>query len=276
MLLGRPWVVDGGLASALQDDGFSVDGHPLWSARILATNPGAVRKVHTTFLEAGADIIITASYQASIPGFQDHLGTTQDEAERIMNTSVSLAKEAIQEYESKFTDKVRKLLVAGSIGPYGACQADGSEYTGAYMCKVTPEYLKEWHRPRMAALDSQHTNYGDDFGEAVKKCHERAVDQLIAVGLNCTPPQYVTSLLEKADTSLPSPSILPRVVYPNSGEEWVAGKGWAGRSAHWPFLNEVKKWQVLGASVIGGCCRLRPNDIRDIASVVAPISKRDI
>nr|XP_045600190.1 homocysteine S-methyltransferase YbgG-like [Procambarus clarkii]XP_045600193.1 homocysteine S-methyltransferase YbgG-like [Procambarus clarkii] len=309
MLRGRPWILDGGLASTLQEDGFSVDGDPLWSARILATNPDAIKKVHASFLEAGADIITTASYQASIVGFKDHLGTTEDEARRLMDLSVELAQEAIHEYSSTLHNEGKKVLVAGSIGPYGACQADGSEYTGAYVSKVTPEDMKEWHRPRMAALissgvdllaietipaleealtilnllrefpdirawlsfsckDGKYTNYGDNFGEAAKKCYEMAGDQLVAVGVNCSPPQYITSLLEKANLSLPPPSILPRVVYPNSGEEWIAGKGWANGSK-WPYDNEVKKWFSLGASVIGGCCRLGPRDIRIIASTVA-------
>ena len=40
--------------------------------------------------------------------------------------------------------------MAGSVGPYGAAQADGSEYRGDYGLSVTQ--LRAWHRPRIAAL----------------------------------------------------------------------------------------------------------------------------
>ncbi|XP_071527944.1 homocysteine S-methyltransferase YbgG-like [Panulirus ornatus] len=310
MLRGHQWIVDGGLGSTLQETGFSVNGDPLWSARVLATNPHAIKQVHASFLDAGAEIIITASYQASISGLCNHLQITQEEARKLMKLSVSLAQEAVQEYCAKISDKSKKPLVAGSIGPYGACQANGSEYTGAYVSKVTSEDLIEWHRPRMETLvnsgvdllaietipaqaealaildllrefpntkawlsfsckDGQHTNYGDSFGEAAKMCYEKAGDQLLAVGINCSAPQYITSLLDKANLSLPPPTVLPRVVYPDSGEKYTANKGWEGRSEKWLFLKEVKEWQKHGSSVIGGCCRLGPNDIRDIASIIA-------
>lgn len=46
MLCGRHWTLDGGLASTLQDSGFQLDGHPLWSARLLAVNPESIKEVH--------------------------------------------------------------------------------------------------------------------------------------------------------------------------------------------------------------------------------------
>ncbi|ROT75026.1 putative homocysteine S-methyltransferase 1-like isoform X1 [Penaeus vannamei] len=306
----RHWIADGGLASTLQNLGYSVDGDPLWSARLLATDPDAIKRVHKTFLEAKADMVTTASYQASISGFVKHLSITDEEAVKLMTLSVSLAREAVNEYCRENQKEGEKPLVVGSVGPYGACQADGSEYTGDYVSKMTEEQLKVWHRPRMTALvdagvdllaietipalkealavlrllkefpgvkawvtfscrDGQRTNFGDPFGEAARKCHEEAPDQLAAVGVNCSPPQHVSSLLKEANVTLPAPEVLPRVVYPNSGEEWVAGKGWEGRSTEWSYVTEVPSWLRLGATVVGGCCRIGPEDIRDIASIVA-------
>ncbi|KAK3856695.1 hypothetical protein Pcinc_019310 [Petrolisthes cinctipes] len=312
MLKGRVWVLDGGLASTLQQEGEQVDGDPLWSARLLYTNPDAIKKAHLSFLSCGANILTTASYQASIPGFTTHLGITQTQALSLIARSVSLARTAIEEFTPMSGHSaVRPLLVAGSVGPYGACQADGSEYTGAYISRISPSELKEWHRPRIEVLvgagvdllavetipaveealailellqefpgtkawvtfsckDGQHTSYGDEFGAAVQACHERGGEQLVGVGVNCSPPHYLAPLLTRANATLPSPDILPRVVYPNSGEEWVAGKGWEGRSAGTQScIKEVREWRRLGASVIGGCCRLGPPDIRIIADTLA-------
>ncbi|KAK7062931.1 hypothetical protein SK128_001602 [Halocaridina rubra] len=307
MLCGRRWVIDGGLGSALQCNGFDISSDPLWSARILVSNPDAIKEVHKSYLEAGAEILITSSYQTSVQGFRKHMGVEEEAAIEFMKQSVHLANEAVEEYYKKYRGV--KPLVAGSIGPYGACQADGSEYDGKYASHMTTEELMEWHKPRIAALtetgvnflavetipslkealavikvlrtfpvikawvsfsckDGHHTNYGDKFRESVKRCYEEGGNQLIALGTNCTPPQHISSLLQQANIALPPASVLPRVIYPNSGEKWIAGKGWEGRSTNWPYVSEISKWMSLGASVIGGCCRLGPCDIKNIAQVV--------
>ncbi|XP_050700052.1 homocysteine S-methyltransferase YbgG-like isoform X2 [Eriocheir sinensis] len=318
MLTGRMRVLDGGLASTLQASGFEVDGDPLWSARLLSTHPQAIREAHTAFLNSGAQVIESASYQASVPSLQRHLGTTAEEALGLIRLSATLATEAMEGWEEARRRRGEEeegtpRITAGSVGPYGACQADGSEYTGAYLDTVPRSELVAWHRPRVQALvgaglgllaletipglaealallevvkewpevkvwvsfsckDGQHTSYGDPFGEAVKACYERGGGQLVGVGVNCTPPELITPLLQEAASHLPPPDVLPRVVYPNSGERWVAGKGWegggGGGGGSWPFLAEVGVWGGLGARLVGGCCRLGPGDIKDIAGVV--------
>lgn len=315
-------MLDGGLASTLQSRGHQVDGDPLWSARLLSTHPHAIREVHSAFLEAGAEVLVGASYQASVQGFQKYLGTTVEEALALIRLSATLALETAQEYEERRRrrgEDGQVKVVAGSVGPYGACQADGSEYTGAYIHTVTQEELIEWHRPRMEALvgagmevvaletlpalsealallqllrefprvkawvsfsckDSQHTSFGDHFGEAVKTCYERGGDQLLGVGINCSPPQFITPLLQQAHNYLPPPHVLPRVVYPNSGEVWVAGQGWKERegASPWPYLDELGTWVGLGAKLVGGCCRLGPPDITEIATVLRALPNPDL
>ncbi|KAG0721827.1 Homocysteine S-methyltransferase YbgG [Chionoecetes opilio] len=188
-------------------------------------------------------------------------------------------------------------------GPYGACQADGSEYSGLYVHKITREELKSWHRPRIEALvsanidllaletlpalsealalvevmrefpaDAKHTSHGDLFSEAVKQCCDKAGGgrgggQLIGVGVNCTPPQHIAPLLLAAHSTLPPPHVLPRVVYPNKGEKWMPGIGWQEMEAggSWPYLGDVGTWGSLGARLLGGCCRLGPGDIKKLA-----------
>jgi homocysteine S-methyltransferase len=151
------WVVDGGLATELEKRGYNIADDPLWSARLLYSDPQAILEVHKSYLESGADIIITASYQASVDGFCQELGLTRHEALDLIGRSVAIAKEAQQLYSqrqrSEGVVKGRGLpLVAGSVGPYGACQHDGSEYTGDYVDHMTKEDLKAWHRPRVSAL----------------------------------------------------------------------------------------------------------------------------
>ena len=93
--------------------------------------------------------------QASVGGLCEHLGVDKDEALRLIRLSVTLAKEARQKFAmgpSNDHDGRSTPLVAGSVGPYGACQHDGSEYHGNYVDHMTTEKLKEWHRPRMGEL----------------------------------------------------------------------------------------------------------------------------
>jgi homocysteine S-methyltransferase len=145
----RPLVLDGGLATQLERLGADLRDE-LWSARLLIDDPGLIRRVHLDYFEAGADLAITASYQASFEGFARR-GIDRAQAVRLLHRSVAIAREAAAEHASK-TGTIP--LVAASIGPYGAVLADGSEYDGRY--GKTVDELIEFHRPRIEVfLDAE-------------------------------------------------------------------------------------------------------------------------
>ena len=84
---------------------------------------------------------------------------------------------------------------------------------------------------------------------------------MVAVGINCTAPQYVESLIKE----IVKVTDKPVVVYPNSGEDYDAGsKSWEGSAAK--YEDYVKIWYEAGARLIGGCCRTGPEDIRKVAA----------
>ncbi|KAE8721386.1 Homocysteine S-methyltransferase 2 [Hibiscus syriacus] len=128
-------VIDGGLATELERHGADLND-PLWSAKCLLTSPHLIRYVHLDYLEAGADIIITASYQATIQGFEAK-GFSGEQSESLLKKSVETALEARQMYYERCSKsssdgkilKKRPILVAASVGSYGAYLADGSEYS---------------------------------------------------------------------------------------------------------------------------------------------------
>nr|XP_016925072.1 homocysteine S-methyltransferase 1 [Drosophila suzukii] len=128
-----------------------VDGDPLWGSRFDATNPEAVIKTHLDFLRNGADIILTNTYQSSVEGFVKYLGVTKDRGEELIQKSVELAKEAKKQYLTETGSGLETTLplILGSIGPYGACLHDGSEYSGNYADTITKDQLKQWHRTRI-------------------------------------------------------------------------------------------------------------------------------
>jgi homocysteine S-methyltransferase len=284
-------MLDGGLATEMERRGADLD-HFLWSARMLAESPHLVRQVHYDYLAAGADVIATATYQASFTGFE-RAGFGRDQAEALMRLAVELAVEARDAFWAEPGNRAGRMrpLVAASIGPYGACLHDGSEYHGNYA--VGPREVRDFHVPRLDVLagtqadlfafetipsrqeaelligllgeypgltawlsfscrNGREVCHGEPFAECAALAE--GVEPLFAVGVNCTAPEYVPALLEGARGISK-----PLAAYPNSGEQWVAENNrWAGQGAQDLFPVE---WFRGGARLLGGCCRTGPGDI---------------
>ncbi|XP_071570056.1 homocysteine S-methyltransferase YbgG-like [Temnothorax nylanderi] len=308
-------VLDGGFSTQLSTHvGEKIDGDPLWTARFLITEPKAVFATHMDFLRAGADIIETNTYQATIDGFVKYLGITEEESLEIIRKAVDYAKDAVNAYIKEIEDdenvRNRKPLIAGSCGPYGACLHDGSEYTGSYCARVSREFLIDWHRPRVRALlekgvdllaietipcvreaeavidllkefpntqawltfscrdDGKSLADGSDFREIAVRCYKNALPgQILAIGVNCIAPQFVTTLLQDINKGK-SNDLIPLVVYPNSGEKYIVAQGWT-KEGEAPSLHEfIDEWLDLGVRYIGGCCRTYATDVKRIRSKV--------
>jgi homocysteine S-methyltransferase len=285
-------MLDGGLATEMEARGADLD-HFLWSARMLAERPELIRAVHLDYLAAGADILATATYQASFGGF-GRAGYDRPQGEQLMRLSVDLAVAAREEFWSNTESRQSRLrpLVAASVGPYGACLHDGSEYHGNYV--IARQDLRDFHRERLDVLadtaadlfafetipsrfeaevlidlltdypdrsawlsfscrDGDRVAHGEPFAECAALAD--ASPQIVAVGVNCTAPRFIDALLDSV-----AGLATPRVVYPNSGEYWIAQENrWAGD--HCAGL-EAADWYRRGARLIGGCCRTGPDAIR--------------
>ncbi|XP_071738230.1 homocysteine S-methyltransferase 2-like [Rutidosis leptorrhynchoides] len=306
-------VIDGGFATELERHGADLND-PLWSATCLLTSTNLVRQVHLDYLEAGADIIITASYQATIQGFEAK-GFSKEEGEAMLKKSVDIAREARDVYYERchesstvFTSdgrilKHRPILVAASVGSYGAYLADGSEYSGDYGDAMNLEFLKSFHRRRVQVLAESGAdliafetvpnkleaqayaelleegiinipawfsfNSKDGVnvvsGDSLTECAKIAdsCPKVVAVGINCTPPRFISGLIQ----SIKKVTTKPILIYPNSGETYDAEiKQWVKNTgvADVDFVSYVNTWCEIGASLVGGCCRTTPNTIRAI------------
>ncbi|MFD8083585.1 homocysteine S-methyltransferase [Kitasatospora sp. NPDC059722] len=292
-LAAGPLVLDGGMSNQLVAQGHDLSDE-LWSARLLADAPEAVVEAHRAYFAAGAEVAITASYQASFDGFGRH-GLGRSESARLMARSVDLAREAARSEPGGR----RRRWVAASVGPYGAVLADGSEYRGRYGLSVAE--LVAFHRPRLEVLATagpdvlaletvpdadeaeamlevvrglgvpawlsysiagDRTRAGQPLAEAFALA--RDVDEVVAVGVNCCTPQDADLAVALAAEVTGKPV----VVYPNSGEHWDPEiRGWRGeptfRSAR------VRGWLADGARLVGGCCRVGPDGIAALAAEVA-------
>jgi len=292
----RPLVVlDGALATELERRGADLND-PLWSARLLIEQPERIREVHLDYFRAGADVATTASYQATFEGFARR-GLGADEAAALMRRAVGLAVEARELFWAEPAHRAgrERPLVAASVGPYGAMLADGSEYRGHY--GLDEAALMDFHRPRLAVLaaagadllacetipclaearalarllpefptvvawiafscrDGRHDCEGEPIAQAVAALE--GFEQVVALGVNCTAPEHIDSLLEQ----MRGATRKPLLVYPNSGERYDAvRKAWHGEASAARFADQARGWHARGARLIGGCCRTTPADI---------------
>lgn len=297
-------VIDGALATELERRGYDLKDE-LWSAKILLEQPDAIKKLHFDYFKAGADCAITASYQATVEGFTKR-GLNKKEAIALIQRSVKLAIEARDEFWADETNRAgrSKPFIAASVGPYGAFLADGSEYRGNY--GLSEKELMDFHRPRVRALveagadmlacetipspveaqalakllrefpnaaawlsfsarDEKHISEGQAFADCVNQFGNNT--QILAIGVNCTSPKYIPSLIREAKKVTDKPVL----VYPNSGETYDAvNHDWNGDPVSESFGEQAKEWYNAGAGLIGGCCRTTPDDIRAISSWARP------
>jgi homocysteine S-methyltransferase len=282
----------------------------LWSARYLFAQPQLIHDVHADYIVAGADIVITASYQATIAGFLAR-GWTQSQAEQLIHTAVSIAQSARDAWWSANAATTTRLrpLVVGSIGPYGAYTADGGEYRGNY--GLSRDELKNFHRERMrilvaAGVDCLACETIPDLVEAqalaellaefpaveawmslscqsgsqtcagqslveVATCL-RQYPQIVAIGANCTPPQYMPEIIRTLRAHSPQAV----VVYPNSGETYDGATGtWHGTVTCDDYVQAAQTWLAAGAQLIGGCCRTNPAMIAGLRAAFLPKKSDD-
>ncbi|MBN1197199.1 MAG: homocysteine S-methyltransferase [Candidatus Aminicenantes bacterium] len=300
-----PLVIDGGLSNQLENQGNNLDD-PLWTAVLLADRPEEIREAHLAYLRAGAECLITSSYQASLQGLQTRVHDT-DTAKKLLLKTVDLAREAIADFTADsrmdFSPKV-----AASIGPYGAFLADGSEYTGNY--GVSVQTMLDFHRPRLELLDQSDADFFavetlPDFFEArvlaqllqntdksawvsfscrdgahlrdgspIEKCLQLFArhPRVFALGINCTAPRHISELIRRVREAAPEKRV---VVYPNSGEVYnAASRTWSDAADLNHLERMVEEWLDVGADMVGGCCRLGPDAVRTISRVIHSQSRR--
>ncbi len=291
----RAVVVDGGLSEQLAAQGNDLSD-ALWSARLLADAPGEVVAAHRAYYAAGAEVAITASYQATFEGFARR-GVGWAAAARLLAASVGLARRAAD--EAREIDGVAgPLWVAASAGPYGAMLADGSEYRGRYGLGVAE--LERFHRPRLEALAAAgpdvlaletvpdadearallravrglgvpawlsysvaggRTRAGDRLADAFALAAD--APEVVAVGVNCCDPREVEPAVRLAAHVTGKPV----VAYPNSGERWdAAARDWRGPAQ--PLAGPAEEWVAAGARLVGGCCRVGAKAVREMAGAV--------
>lgn len=286
-------VIDGGLSTALELLGADISG-PLWTAQTVIDDPALLERAHRSFVESGADIIATASYQCGTKQFEA-IGLTSKEARDALASMTSIARRAVEG---------TSVAVAASVGPFGASLANGSEYNGRY--GVEWQIVEDYHREKLAILVDSGPDliaietipladealliaeileelgappawFSFGFADETQTYGLDGVDNavlaiagyadLVAIGMNCTHPRYVDSLLASMNELA---SGIPLIVYPNHGREWDAvARCWIGDSISISSVETVRRWIERGARFIGGCCGVDPDDIAHLVNLVS-------
>jgi homocysteine S-methyltransferase len=296
---GEVVVLDGGLATELEARGLDLSDR-LWSARLLVSDPGAIEDLHLDYFRAGALVATTASYQATVPGFEA-AGLDRAAALEAIRTSVVLAQRARERFAEERAGLAEDRFIAGSVGPYGAMLADGSEYHGDY--DPGPTVLRDVHAPRIEALleagvdllafetipnvrearvlidllvefgasgwvsyqcrDDGHTAAGEPVGEAFALA--AGVPGVVAVGINCVAPRHVPGLLG----AVAAASHRPGIAYPNGGDRWDGvTRRWLPSDGDRFDPATAATWVAAGATWLGGCCGTSPADIAAMAAIL--------
>lgn len=292
-------VIDGGLATELECLGASIDG-PLWSAHVLEDEPEKVAAAHRAYIQAGAQCIATCGYQVSRMGYSE-CGLSPGRADAALLGSVALARSVAAEFPG------RRVVIAGSLGPFGAALHNGAEYHGNYDCSYAD--LVRFHAERIEVLARAGDEQKPDLlaFETIPSLDEaRAIAEALApwpelpiwISFSCRDDAHVShgepisacasfaaslSQAVAVGVNCVSPSRIPRLiaqlraasgkrvlVYPNSGEGWDAERRcWTGSSNPAEFGSMAAQWFAAGADVVGGCCRTRPAHIRQVAEAAA-------
>lgn len=282
-------LIDGGLSTELTRLGAQIRGE-LWTGKALLENPELVEQAHRSYVAAGAEVVITSSYQLSRQGFQE-IGLTAADANAALRESIRVARAAVAGTNSQ---------VAASVGPYGAVLHDGSEYRGDY--KVSQAFLEDFHAERIEVLLQEDPDLlavetipnlvearalkavlatfeiprwiaftaesetklwsGENIDEAIAEVS--ALDNLVAIGFNCVDPRLVSDLtrLVKAHAGVQA------IAYPNRGGQWDSNAGqWIGQEPR-ELIDWLPEWRDAGLDWVGGCCGTDSSDISKLASEI--------
>lgn len=292
----RPVLLDGGLGTELERRGHRQMGR-LWSSALVRQDPEALQQVHRDYLDAGAHVISTATFQAALPTLRA-ANLHQAEAEELLREAVELADEVRRDYLRSHPGR-RRRLVAASIGPYGASLCNGAEYTGSYdlsisqlkafhlerwrvlastaadfiACETIPTFAEvqalarliflhpqTWATMSLVCKDAEHLADGTPLKQALQALQH--LPNLAAVGINCIAPRLVSQTLP----ILQRYASAPLMVYANGSNAWdLQTRQSTDLVPAEDYACQANQWLSLGAEVVGGCCKTTPEHIRQIA-----------
>ena len=262
---------------------------PLWSAEILLTNPEVVKQIHSDYIHAGAEIIITNTFRTTQRTFAKK-GLSSNKAKETTLLACQLVKNAI-----KSTKPKQMVYVAGNVAPLEDCyspaltpskkELDREIYTYMENLKQggvdfilieTQITLKEIHSAFEAAkrlqipvaltvcINDKLQLLSSESLEDTVKLSEKY--NPLFIGANCISTTLETRAVRKLNklTKIPLSAHAQGDGKPEDDQGWEFTK----ENSIEMYLNEVKQWIKDGAQIIGGCCGTTPKYIKSIKAML--------
>lgn len=286
-------ILSGAMGTELERRGVDI-GVPLWSANALIVSPETVLQIHTDYIEAGADVIVTNTFRTNRRVFAN--ANLADKSFALTKKAVELAHQA----REKFPD--RNILIAGCVAPVEDCykpELVPSEHDLAsehaelierlatfgvdFFLIETMTTIREAYAAGKAAkatgkefvisftCKKDGTLYGgEQLGDAIKAAAELEPTMF---SLNCISPRYLSSLIHKLKSAIHNPKSrrvessteMRFAVYGNIGKPEVREGEMIRDVEPDEYARFAQEWRALGAAMIGGCCGTTPEYIRRAA-----------
>ena len=292
---GQTVVLDGGIGTEI------LRRDVTWADHQVIDRPTVVRAIHRDYVEAGADVISTNTFQLTRRALYNHFrddahrqqvgaGDLEDRAERLLRAATTLAVEARDAAANG-----RPVAVAGAITTLEWCfrpdlapsperaRAEYVETIGTLAdagcdlvlietvnsvseARVALEAANEVGLPCWMAFAPTETGKlftGETLAQAEAALEPLGVDAIL---VNCAPPDDCRAGLVEMATVRSG----PKGLYPHVGR--FDPPEWLFTDEHPPdtYAQEALAWQELGATVIGGCCGTTPDTIAAVAKALRP------
>lgn len=287
LLSQKTLVIDGAMGTMLQQYGLKAGEAPeMWNI----THPDIVKSIHTSYLEAGADIILTNTFGSN--GIKLQKLGFRDKLPELNIQAVKLARKAVDEYSKA---RQQPIFIAGSIGPSGEVLGpcglvkDEDVYAGyeeqvkalasseidfilletfydLNEIGIALKAVKETSDiPVFASMtfdESMKTIYGISPEKAVKTLFQEGAD---GVGANCGSGP---ATLYKVIAQMRVLTDAPLLVKPNAGIPYIENNRIIYPATAQEMAEYTEKFIQLRVNIIGGCCGTTPEHIRAIAGKV--------
>ncbi|MBK9928160.1 MAG: bifunctional homocysteine S-methyltransferase/methylenetetrahydrofolate reductase [Anaerolineales bacterium] len=279
LLSSQTLLADGAMGTMLHARGVGFDK---CFDELNITNPSAVAEIHRTYIEAGAQLVITNTFGANRFKLTKH--GLQEDVKEINHKGVELAKRVIA---ASFKD----VLIAGDVGPlgvriapYGRVQLEEAREAFAEQIQaladagadlILIETFSDLYEIREAIKATRNvcdlpvvasvtftrddrTLLGDNPAKVARTLHETGADM---IGVNCSGgPAQLLRILKQMKQAVPDRSA-KFWVKPNAGwPEQVGGRIMYPADADY-FGEYALSFRDAGACIVGGCCGTTPQHI---------------
>lgn len=285
-------LMDGGLGTEILRRGYNTT-LPLWSAEILIKNPQIVKEIHTDYIKAGAQIIITNTFRTTERTLRKK-GLSGGATELTL-LACRLAREAIAETQPK-----QDVFVAGSIAPLEDCYSPESTPDEKSLKIEHLKYardLKEggvdfllletmitWKELFFALEAAKKVNLpvaislccndklqllgGEPLSEIIEKVK---VYKPIFIGVNCTSQPIANQVVKyfKSKTALPISVYAQGDGVPHKYQGWK----FDDQKQLEIYIESAKEWVKNGAKIIGGCCGTTPLYIQKLSQTLKSVNQ---